>query len=430
MTAHTTATAAAADLALADLAGSWMIDLARRTAPGTLRAYNRGVTAFIAWHAAQAPGMPVTAASLDRKTAAAFLADVLGAGAAPATARLRYQALRQFSAWLTEEGETDADVAARPAPAQAGQAPRRLGSAAASWPRSSRRARPRPARTGGKPSRPCATRRWCGCSPTPACGPARLLALTTDDVDLRRRRVDRHPGQGRQAPGVRVRPGDRPGRRPVPAPRPPRPQARAHARRCGWAPPTAAGRTRRCAARWPSGPPRQASPGSTRTGCATPRRRPLGRRDLRRGRDGLIRVEFPPDARPVHRGHRAAAGGRVVRPVLRRPARLTAALGRRGGAPSWASGFRLAGPTAPTARARCARTAPELLREMIAGRLHRPAGAAIATRLTRTPSSACSEPGALAGGVPQGPYALTHAPLCDSSHGCGCWASSALSLAT
>jgi integrase/recombinase XerD len=110
MTAHTTATAAAADLALADLAGSWMIDLARRTAPGTRRAYSTGITAFIAWHAAQAPGMPVTAASLDRKTAAAFLSDVLAAGAAPATARLRYQALRQFSAWLAEEGETAADL--------------------------------------------------------------------------------------------------------------------------------------------------------------------------------------------------------------------------------------------------------------------------------------------------------------------------------
>ena len=53
--------------------------------------------------------MPVTAGCLDRKTAAAFLADLLAAGAAAATARARYAALRQFSAWLADEGVTDTD---------------------------------------------------------------------------------------------------------------------------------------------------------------------------------------------------------------------------------------------------------------------------------------------------------------------------------
>ena len=46
---------------------------------------------------------------LDRKTVAAFVADLLDAGAEPATARSRYQALRRFSAWLVEEGEADED---------------------------------------------------------------------------------------------------------------------------------------------------------------------------------------------------------------------------------------------------------------------------------------------------------------------------------
>src|SRR5439155_3151423 len=55
------------------------------------------------------PGMPVTAACLDGRTAAAFLADLLEAGAAPATARARFAALQQFGHWLAEEGATDTD---------------------------------------------------------------------------------------------------------------------------------------------------------------------------------------------------------------------------------------------------------------------------------------------------------------------------------
>ena len=101
----------AAALSLEDLAGSWQNHLeAERKARGTVRAYLRGVGAFLAWHQAQAPGLPVVAASLDRKTAAAFLADLLNGGVAPATARLRYQALRQFAAWLAAEGETETDL--------------------------------------------------------------------------------------------------------------------------------------------------------------------------------------------------------------------------------------------------------------------------------------------------------------------------------
>jgi integrase/recombinase XerD len=100
-----------AELSLADLAASWRNHLeAERKARGTVRAYLSGVEAFTAWHEAQAPGLPVVASSLDRKTASAFLADLLGGGTAPATARLRYQALRQFAAWLAAEGETETDL--------------------------------------------------------------------------------------------------------------------------------------------------------------------------------------------------------------------------------------------------------------------------------------------------------------------------------
>jgi site-specific recombinase XerD len=102
---------AAAELDLADLAESWATTLrAEHKAPGTIRVYAGGVARFIAWHQAQAPGLLVTASALDRKTAAAFLADAIAAGAAPATARARYAALRQFTAWLADEGETDTDL--------------------------------------------------------------------------------------------------------------------------------------------------------------------------------------------------------------------------------------------------------------------------------------------------------------------------------
>jgi integrase/recombinase XerD len=107
MTAATT-TAGQEEL-LADLAASWETHLeAERKAPTTIRLYASSVAAFIGWHQAQAaPGMPVLASSLDRKTAAAFLSDLLRSGAAPATARARYAALRQFGAWLADEGITE-----------------------------------------------------------------------------------------------------------------------------------------------------------------------------------------------------------------------------------------------------------------------------------------------------------------------------------
>jgi integrase/recombinase XerD len=109
---------------LTGLAASWVLVLqAERKARGTIRLYEGSVRAFAAWHAGQAPGMPVVAASLDRKTAAAFLSDLLEAGAAPATVRSRYAALRLFAAWLADEGETDADLLLGMRPPKLDQAP-------------------------------------------------------------------------------------------------------------------------------------------------------------------------------------------------------------------------------------------------------------------------------------------------------------------
>jgi integrase len=99
---------------LADLADSWATALtAERKAPNTISLYTTAIARFIAWHAAQQQGgdpRPAVAADLDRPAAAAVLADLLDAGAAPATARTRYSALRLCSRWLAEEGATDADL--------------------------------------------------------------------------------------------------------------------------------------------------------------------------------------------------------------------------------------------------------------------------------------------------------------------------------
>ena len=69
-----------------------------------MKSYGDGVRRFLAW--ADGAGRP---AVLDRAGVNAFTADLLEAGAEPTTARARQLALRRFSAWLLEEGESDAD---------------------------------------------------------------------------------------------------------------------------------------------------------------------------------------------------------------------------------------------------------------------------------------------------------------------------------
>jgi integrase/recombinase XerD len=48
-------------------------------------------------------------AVLDRSTVQAFTAALLESGTQPHTARTRQQALRRYSAWLLDEGETDSN---------------------------------------------------------------------------------------------------------------------------------------------------------------------------------------------------------------------------------------------------------------------------------------------------------------------------------
>jgi integrase/recombinase XerD len=73
---------------------SWELHLrAERKTPGTVRLYLTGVRAFLAW--CRRTGR---AATLDRVTVTAFVADLLGGGAQPATARARHLAVRRFTA--------------------------------------------------------------------------------------------------------------------------------------------------------------------------------------------------------------------------------------------------------------------------------------------------------------------------------------------
>jgi integrase/recombinase XerD len=90
---------------LAVLLDSWTVHLrAESKSPETVKSYTDGVRAFLAW-ADRTDTPPV----LDRRTVNAYVAELLGGGAAPATARARHLALRRFSAWLADEDETDRD---------------------------------------------------------------------------------------------------------------------------------------------------------------------------------------------------------------------------------------------------------------------------------------------------------------------------------
>ncbi|MGQ0465509.1 MAG: tyrosine-type recombinase/integrase [Sporichthyaceae bacterium] len=89
---------------LRDLLESWTIHLrAERKSPNTLAAYTQAVDLFLRWCALEE--LPPR---LDRRTVSAWVAQLCDDNEAT-TARLRLVALRQFSAWLTEEDELPKD---------------------------------------------------------------------------------------------------------------------------------------------------------------------------------------------------------------------------------------------------------------------------------------------------------------------------------
>ncbi|HYJ67169.1 MAG TPA: tyrosine-type recombinase/integrase [Nocardioidaceae bacterium] len=86
------------------LAESWQLALrAERKSTQTLKSYGDGVRQFLAW-CADRDAPPMARASLSL-----WVAGLLEAGAAAATARARQLAVRRFAAWLADEGEIAAD---------------------------------------------------------------------------------------------------------------------------------------------------------------------------------------------------------------------------------------------------------------------------------------------------------------------------------
>jgi site-specific recombinase XerD len=89
---------------LAVLLPSWKLAMqARGMSRHTIASYISGVQYYLEW-CESSGGTP-----LDRHTLSAWISNLLAQGAEAATARIRHQAVRRFSAWLAAEGEIDAD---------------------------------------------------------------------------------------------------------------------------------------------------------------------------------------------------------------------------------------------------------------------------------------------------------------------------------
>lgn len=92
-------------LDLRALLDSWRLSLrAERKSEATVAAYREGVLAFLRWCEASDTAPEITKANMQ-----AFTVGLLDSGAAPATARSRYQSMRRFAKWLVDEGELDSD---------------------------------------------------------------------------------------------------------------------------------------------------------------------------------------------------------------------------------------------------------------------------------------------------------------------------------
>ena len=90
---------------LAGLLGSFTLHLrGERKSAQTINNYTIGVRLFLAW--CEREGIEP---ALDRPTVDKWVAALLDAGAEAATARSRQLAVRRFSAWLADEGDTTAD---------------------------------------------------------------------------------------------------------------------------------------------------------------------------------------------------------------------------------------------------------------------------------------------------------------------------------
>jgi site-specific recombinase XerD len=77
---------------------------ANRMSWHTVDNYIRGVTYYLEWCAQTDQSQPLLKPVLER-----WVIHLMDAGAEPATARIRQQAVRRYAAWLTTEGEIDTD---------------------------------------------------------------------------------------------------------------------------------------------------------------------------------------------------------------------------------------------------------------------------------------------------------------------------------
>jgi integrase len=101
---------------LMPLLASWKLAMqAERKAPYTIDSYVRGVRYYLDWceekDAVNTGDDRIFLDPLDRTTLQRWVTHLLDAGAEPATARIRQQAVRRFAAWLAdpEQAEIDTD---------------------------------------------------------------------------------------------------------------------------------------------------------------------------------------------------------------------------------------------------------------------------------------------------------------------------------
>lgn len=78
---------------------------AARKSPKTIATYTEGSRQFVAW--LRDRGLSTDPVKVDRKTIRTWLAELSAKGAAPATIRVRYAALRRFFNWLVNEEELE-----------------------------------------------------------------------------------------------------------------------------------------------------------------------------------------------------------------------------------------------------------------------------------------------------------------------------------
>lgn len=88
----------------AALVPPWLLALrAEHKSPATIKVYTHGVQTYLTWCTLR------RVAPMSRTSMNTWIAQMLDAGAAPATARTRQLAVRRFTAWLIAVGRLPAD---------------------------------------------------------------------------------------------------------------------------------------------------------------------------------------------------------------------------------------------------------------------------------------------------------------------------------